>query len=170
MSRLKSILLASLFVATSALSHTAHAGKAVNFEFVDVSGKALQLSDFRGRWLLVNFWAPWCPMCVSEIPTLNALNTNQDLAVIGVSLDYGSDPVAVKEFADKHHFAVAAIVPGGSRRDQGSPFRQVGPVDFFPTSYLYAPDGEIVMFIPGLVKEEKLRAFMKNWQRKAAKK
>jgi thiol-disulfide isomerase/thioredoxin len=170
MTRLKSLLLTWLFLAATMATGSAHAGKAVDFELVDVTGKVLHLSDFKGRWLLVNFWAPWCPMCASEVPTLNSLNKRDDFAVIGISLDYGSETSAVKDFAEKHGFAVAAIVPGGARRDQNSPFRQVGPVDFFPTSYLYAPDGEIVMFIPGLVKEEKLRAFMKNWEKKAAKK
>jgi hypothetical protein len=58
------------------------------------------------------------------------------------------------------------IVAGGQRRDPDSPYRQVGPVDFFPTSYLYDPTGEIVMFIPGQVREGKILAFMEDWRRR----
>lgn len=158
---LKSLLLALVLAAAP----PALAGKAVNFQFTDVAGKTLRLSDYRGRWVLVNFWAPWCPLCWAETATLNALNKRGDFVVIGVGLDYGPDAGEVARSAKSHDFDVA-IVAGGQRRDADSPYRQVGPVDFFPTSYLYAPDGEIVMFIPGQVREGKLMAFMENWRRR----
>jgi thiol-disulfide isomerase/thioredoxin len=164
---MKTSLLAALLLALSLpLATTAQAGKAIDFEFSDVADKPVRLVDYRGQWVLVNFWAPWCPLCWIEVPTLNELNQRKDFAVIGIGLDYGPDVGIVKETAAKHDFDVAAIVAGGSRRDPASPFRQVGPVDFYPTSYLYDPDGEIVMYIPGLVKPDKLRAFMTDWEKK----
>jgi hypothetical protein len=51
-------------------------------------------------------------------------------------------------------------VLGGNRRDALAAYRQVGPVDFYPASYLYSPEGEIVMFIPGQLKEKTVLAFM----------
>ncbi len=141
----------------------AFAGKAIDFQFTDITGKSLHLSDFRGKWVLVNFWAPWCPLCWAEVPLLNNLNKRKDFAVIGISLDYGVDQHAVEDSVASHNFNVTAIIAGGSRHDQNSPFHQVGPVDFYPTSYLYDPTGEIVMFIPGQVKQDRLQAFMDNW-------
>ena len=55
-------------------------------------------------------------------------------------------------------------VIGGNRRDPNSPALQVGPVDYYPTSYLYAPDGEIVMFIPGIISKQKIIAFTEQHQ------
>jgi hypothetical protein len=55
-------------------------------------------------------------------------------------------------------------VIGGNRRDADSPALQVGPVDYYPTSYLYAPDGEIVMFVPGVVSKQKMIAFTQQYQ------
>jgi thiol-disulfide isomerase/thioredoxin len=136
--------------------------KAINFEFVDIEGKSLQLSDFKGKWVLVNFWAPWCPQCWVEVPTLNELNKRKDFVVIGIGLDYGPDANVVKETANRHGIDFHAVVAGGARRNADSPFRQVGPVDFYPTSYIYDPDGEIVMFIPGQVRMNKILAFMDN--------
>lgn len=160
----RNLLLALLLAAAPFAG--AQAEKAINFQFVDVTGRQVQLSDFKGKWVLVNFWAPWCPLCWSEVPLLNELNRRDDFAVVAIGLDYGPDQGVVQEAAERHDFVVASIIAGGARRDPGSPFRQVGPVDFYPTSYLYAPDGEIVMFIPGLVKRDKLLAFMQDWQRK----
>lgn len=159
-------LLKSLLLALAALlPSSAFAEKAIDFRFTDINGKSLRLSDYRGKWVLVNFWAPWCPLCWAETATLNALNKRRDFVVIGVGLDYGPDAGEVARSAKSHDFDVA-IVAGGQRRDADSPYRQVGPVDFFPTSYLYAPDGEIVMFIPGQVREGKLMAFMEDWRRR----
>ena len=140
--------------------------KAINFEFVDVNGKSLKLSDFKGKWVLVNFWAPWCPLCWVEVPTLNELNKRKDFVVIGVGLDYGPDESIVKDTANRHSIEFHAVVAGGARRNPDSPFRQVGPVDFYPTSYIYDPNGEIVMFIPGQVRMNKILAFMDAYNAK----
>ena len=140
--------------------------KAINFEFTDVDGKAFKLSDFKGKWVLVNFWAPWCPLCWVEVPTLNELNKRKDFVVIGVGLDYGPDENVVKSTAERHNINFHAIVAGGARRNPDSPFRQVGPVDFYPTSYMYDPNGEIVMFIPGQVRMSKILAFMDDYTAK----
>jgi thiol-disulfide isomerase/thioredoxin len=157
-----------LFALLLCASSQAWAAKAIDFEFTDIDGKPVRLVDYRGKWVLVNFWAPWCPLCWAEVPTLNKLHQRKDFVVIGVGLDYGPDAGMVSSTARKHGFEVS-IVAGGSRRDTSSPYRQVGPVDFFPTSYLYDPSGEIVMFVPGQVRESKLRAFMEDWKREKAK-
>lgn len=137
--------------------------KAIPFRFVDLQGRTLRLEDFRGKWVLVNFWAHWCPMCRLGIPTLNNLNKRDDLVVIGISLDYGDDVDSVRQAVASHGLDYAAQVAGGNRRDTKSPYRQVGPVDFFPTSYLYDPTGEIVMFIPGQLRKSQVLSFMNKW-------
>jgi len=164
-------LLGGLLVGLAALLTTpvlasAEPTKAINFEFTDVNGKSFKLSDFKGKWVLVNFWAPWCPLCWVEVPTLNQLNKRKDFVVIGVGLDYGPDANVVKETANRHNIDFYAIVAGGARRNPDSPFRQVGPVDFYPTSYVYDPDGEIVMFIPGQVRMNKVLAFIDDYKAK----
>jgi thiol-disulfide isomerase/thioredoxin len=164
-------LLGGLLVGLAALlAAPVHAStestKAINFEFTDVNGKSFKLSDFKGKWVLVNFWAPWCPLCWVEVPTLNQLNKRKDFVVIGVGLDYGPDANVVKDTANRHNIDFYAIVAGGARRNPDSPFRQVGPVDFYPTSYVYDPDGEIVMFIPGQVRMNKVLAFMDDYKAK----
>lgn len=168
MRKLLGALLLGLVTAVMAVNANAEGTKAINFQFTDINGKSLKLSDFKGRWVLVNFWAPWCPLCWVEVPTLNELNKRKDFVVIGIGLDYGPDEGVVRESAGRHNMDFHSIVAGGARRNQDSPFRQVGPVDFYPTSYLYDPDGEIVMFIPGQVRMNKVLAFMEAYKNKGS--
>jgi thiol-disulfide isomerase/thioredoxin len=160
------VLLLGLATAVISASADAAPTKAINFQFTDINGKTLRLSDFKGKWVLINFWAPWCPLCWVEVPTLNELNKRKDFVVIGIGLDYGPDEDVVRESASRHNLEFNHIVAGGSRRNQDSPFRQVGPVDFYPTSYIYDPDGEIVMFIPGQVRMNKVLAFIEEYKSK----
>ncbi len=68
-------------------------------ELSDVTGKQIQLKDFRNRVTVINFWASWCPPCIEEIPSLNRLNlkmTGQPFNLI--SINYGEDRDTVLEF------------------------------------------------------------------------
>ena len=154
------------FALIAGLTSQAHAAKAINFNFTDSKGKAIQLSDYRGKWVLVNFWAPWCPRCKMEFPDLNDLDARPDFVVIGVAMDYGIDAGAVQTTIQRYNLRFPQVI-GGNRRDPNSPALQVGPVDYYPTSYLYAPDGEIVMFVPGIISKMKIVAFTEQYEKNA---
>jgi thiol-disulfide isomerase/thioredoxin len=64
-----------------------------DFTLGAIDGRAARLSDFRGKVVLVNFWATWCTACVSELPELIVLqkNHNDHLEILGVSLDFVPD-------------------------------------------------------------------------------
>jgi thiol-disulfide isomerase/thioredoxin len=160
------LMLAAFAFMLPTMATAQEASKAINFQFTDIAGKTIRLSDFNGQWVMVNFWAPWCPLCWVEVPALNEMNKRADFVVIGIGLDYGPDEKIVSDAAKRHDMNFHAVVAGGARRNPDSPFRQVGPVDFYPTSYLYDPNGEIVMFIPGQVKTSKVLAFMDKWNAK----
>ena len=161
---LKKLISALCFALAAGFTSQALAGKAVNFIFTDTKGKTIQLSDYRGKWVLVNFWAPWCPRCKMEFTTLNDLDAKDDFVVIGVVMDYGIDVGSAYNTIQRFNLRYPHIL-GGNRRDPGNPSMQVGPVDFYPTSYIYAPNGEIVMFVPGAVSKQKMLAFMQSYER-----
>ncbi|MFZ2405796.1 MAG: TlpA disulfide reductase family protein, partial [Methylobacter sp.] len=114
-------------------------GHAESFSFQDTQGKTHTLAGLRGKWVLVNFWATWCPPCLDEIPDLVALHDkhkDKDLVVIGVAMDY-KNPKEVIRFADDY-FISYPIVLGNSRLAA-----QVGPTDGLPSTYLYNPQGKL---------------------------
>lgn len=138
------------------LAVSASAG-AAGFTLKDMSGKTHKLADYRGKWVLVNFWATWCPPCLSEIPELVALHNahkDKDLVVIGVALD--STRASVAEFAGKSGIGYPLVL--GDRRMAA----QIGAVEVLPTSYLYAPNGELVSHQAGELTRASVETYIKN--------
>lgn len=130
---------------------------AAGFSLQDMDGKTHKLSDYRGKWVLVNFWATWCPPCLAEIPELVALHDahkDSDLVVVGVALD--STRASVSEFAAKSGISYPLVL--GDRKMA----RQIGVVEVLPTSYLYAPDGELVSYQAGEVTRASVESYIRE--------
>src|SRR6184192_1228777 len=106
-------------------------------QFTKLDGSALRLKDFRGRVVLLNFWATWCIPCRSEIPSLSAMQKDLDsrgLSVIGVSYDDTAD--LIQQF-QKDIPQSYQIVLGG--RDVGADL----PAAPLPTTYIIDREGRI---------------------------
>lgn len=127
-----------------------------DFSLQDMQGKTHRLADYRGKWVLVNFWATWCPSCVSEIPELNSLHgASKDVIVIGIVMDYKSVS-RVAEFVEAHHIRYPIVL--GNRRIA----EQIGEMEVLPTSYLYSPTGEQVGFQAGEVTRAAIESYIKS--------
>ncbi|MFA6061139.1 MAG: TlpA disulfide reductase family protein [Gallionella sp.] len=131
---------------------------AEDFVLQDMQGKTQRLSDYRGKWVLVNFWATWCPPCLNELPELDALHKahkDKDLVVIGIAMEYASAKV-VSNFLKKHNLSYP-IVLGNSKIQ-----RQIGDIEVLPTSYLYSPTGEKVSYQAGEVTREMIESYIRG--------
>ena len=89
--------------------------------FKDAADADKTLADYKGKVLVVNFWATWCAPCVKEMPTLDALQTKMggpDFQVLAISQDREGAKVA-KPFADKHEWKLPLYIeaPGKFMRD-----------------------------------------------------
>lgn len=73
-----------------------------NFTLKDLSGNEVSLSSYRGKVILINFWATWCKPCKDEMPSLNSLFNrfkNKGFVILGISIDRSKKPV--QKFLDK---------------------------------------------------------------------
>ncbi len=134
---------------------------AQGFVFKDMQGQAQRLSDYRGKWVLVNFWATWCPPCLEEVPDLVALHEahkKTDLVVIGVALD--STGESVVDFVAKKHVSYPVVVGDYELAEQ------VGEVNALPTSYLFDPTGKLVSYQEGMVTRESVESYIKSKNKK----
>jgi len=78
---------------------------APSWKLTDMSGKTISSDDFKGKVVVVDFWATWCPPCVGEIPgyvELQKKYADQGLVFVGLSVDQGGPDVVNKFVADHH--------------------------------------------------------------------
>jgi len=145
MTRLIAVFLATFFWAQAALA----------FNLVDSNGKTHTLDQYKGKWVLVNFWATWCPPCLEEIPDLVALHENKknNLVVLGIAMDY-SDPKTVLQFADQMMISYPIIL------GDGKTVAQIGKLTGLPTTYLYNPQGKIVAYNVGALTRQAVENYI----------
>lgn len=138
--------------------------RAADFSVTDTTGKVHKLSQYKGKWVLVNFWATWCPPCLEEIPDLIALHDNKknNLLVLGIALDY-RNPEQVKDFADGLLVSYPIIL--GDRKMA----LQIGPVDGLPTTYLYNPQGKLVAHQLGAITRVDVESFIRSAEKTSKK-
>ena len=118
---------------------------AIDFSFESASGHSVDLSDFRGKFVLINFWTSWCPPCVKELPTLNHFQeiVGQDrLVVIPISLDADRD--APKALFQRLNIKNLNLYFG----ENGSALTSFG-VYYLPFSILFDPKGQEIGRVRG---------------------
>ena len=112
---------------------------AANFQMIDVFGKQVRLNALRGKVVLLDFWATWCPPCRAEIPHFNKLYRkyrSQGFEIIGVSLDKGG-PEVVRPFAKENKMRYP-LVMGDTKITQ-----DYGGIRGIPTTFLIDKKGRI---------------------------
>lgn len=135
---------AALAIETAALANGACSAerRAANLDFTlsDIYGNDVTLAAYRGKVVVLNFWATWCAPCRVEIPDLVDLYEryrDRGLVVLGVSIN---DPVArLEPFARDLRMTYPVLV-GAGRHDVQEAF---GPVVGFPTSIVMSRDGAV---------------------------
>lgn len=123
--------------------------KAPDFVLAGTNGSKIKLSDYRGKVVILDFWATWCPPCRKGIPDLIDLQKNykNDLVVIGISVDTDTknDVIPfIKEYGINYHIAYA----------DNEVVQNYGNIQAIPTSFIIDRDGNIVTSFVGLQRKE----------------
>jgi len=123
----------------------------LDFTLKDSAGKPVKLADFKGKVMILNFWATWCVPCRAEIPTLVALQTKygrQGLQVVGVSID---DPVEkMKPFVSKYKMNYPALTAFNNEAILDA----YGPMVVVPWTVIVKRDGNACVKHVGPVTKE----------------
>ena len=148
-------------------SQTSLIGKpAPDFVLEDLGGKTVALSNFKGKPLLINFWATWCGPCKIETPWLVELQNeyaSKGFEIVGISTE-GDDlqpgdkeglarqKAAIAKFVKEYHMQYPVLVNGDSLANT------YGGLDAMPTSVYVNPDGKVVAMQLGITSKEDMAA------------
>ena len=127
---------------------------APDFALASLDGKTLKLSDYRGKAVLLNFWATWCEPCKIEMPWFVDLQKKygpQGLQVVGVAMDDAS-PKEVADFAQKLGVNYPIVI---GKEEVGT---QYGGVQFLPSTFYISRDGKILDRVFGLVSRSEIES------------
>ena len=132
---------------------------APDFSVPSFPGGQATLHDRRGRVLLVNFWATWCPPCVEESPSLQKfaeLTRNQGVEVLGISVD--QDPVTLQKFIDRFHLTFTI------GRDPNQDLAHRYGTYKYPETYIVDRDGRVAEKIIGPIdwQDPRIIAFVRD--------
>jgi cytochrome c biogenesis protein CcmG, thiol:disulfide interchange protein DsbE len=133
--------------------------RAPDFALEGLDGKTLRLADLRGKVVLLNFWATWCPPCKAEMPDLNALQREygaaQDFVVVGVNVE--EDAATVKPFVEKNGLSFPIVLDRDSRITT-----QLFGVRPLPTTFIIDREGYIRDAWNGQISREAMLARLKR--------
>ncbi|MGD0096864.1 MAG: TlpA disulfide reductase family protein [Terracidiphilus sp.] len=123
-------------------AHPAQTGKVAPDFTVSDGATTVHLASYRGRVVLLNFWATWCPPCIQEMPALIELHHQRpDLAILAVSID--EDPEAYSRFLARRHVDLITV------RDPTQKAAQLYHTEGWPETYIIDRNGVIRRKIVG---------------------
>ena len=115
--------------------------RAYDFTLTTLKGERVTLSEHEGDWVLVNFWATWCPPCVREMPYLQEIAETRDVHVLGINM--GESEAQVRDFVDEHNVTFPILM--GADRVLTIAYNARS----LPQTYVITPDGSIALRIFG---------------------
>jgi peroxiredoxin len=134
---------------------------APDFTLPDIKGKEHKLSDYRGKNVMLTFWATWCGPCVVEVPHLKALRDTvgqDELAMLAISYISAMPPNTaemIKEFAEKKRLNYTVL--SADMRDMPAPFDTINAI---PSSFFINPDGTIKLATAGAISIGEIKAIL----------
>lgn len=152
------LILLGLCGNSMAASNVAKNMESKNFVLKDTAGKVHTLSQYKGKWVIVNYWATWCPPCLEEVPDLVALydsRKNKDVMMLGVAFDFES-AAEVAEYVDDMLMSYPIVL------GDDDTVKQIGSAEVLPTTYIYNPLGKLVKTKRGKVSKQYLENLIKT--------
>ena len=155
MTRVFSLTLLLMVLMVPGLRAESENEPAVDFTLQQLHGNAVSVSDFRQKWVVLNYWATWCAPCRKEIPDLSSLHAaREDIVVLGLAFE-DTAPENFDEFLAEYEPSYPILLI-----DVYAPPEPFGAPKALPTTIILNPDGISVKTYVGPVTREDIESFI----------
>lgn len=128
---------------------------APNFTLENLDGEEVSLEDYKGKIVMLNFWATWCKFCVTEMPDMNKLQEeNDDLVILAVNVK--EEKSKVKDYIDEGGYGFEVVL------DYEGKISETYLVSAFPTSYFVDREGILLGGVPGMLEYPQMDQLIKD--------
>lgn len=136
-------------------SSLASAQQVADFSFKDINGKQHRFSDYKGQWVIVNYWSTYCGPCIAELPALKRLAAQYRGKVTVLGMDAGETPdQQMKQFIRQKGINYT-VVP-----TQDSSMFALGLIYGVPTTFIVSPQGQIVDTHMGVITLQQMQRYV----------
>ena len=155
MKRLTILLLSALLACTSLTASAEESTEPVDFELAMLGGGTLSLTELRGQWVVLNYWATWCAPCRKEIPDLSELHARADhISVVGLAYEE-TEPEEFIAFLEEFSPTYPNLLV-----DVFNPPQPFGAPRALPTTIVLDPEGVPVKTFVGPVTGQQIEEFV----------
>jgi len=161
--RLDRLLILAPILVLALTNHPARAQdtvpvQAVDFKLPTLSGRPFKLSNYRGQWVIINFWATWCRPCLQEIPELIWFSENYRGRAVVVGVNYETTKLrSVRNFISNHGIGYPVVRIGET------PLEPFEPLKGLPSTFFVSPRGEYVARYVGRLTARDIEKFIKAY-------
>ena len=155
MTKILTMILTALMINAPDLSAADENGETVDFTLPRLQGGEVSLSEFRGKWLVLNYWATWCTPCRKEIPDLSALHeARDDIVVLGLAFE-DTEMEVFDTFLEEFHPSYPLL-----QVDVYAPPEPFGAPKALPTTIILDPQGYPVKTFLGPITGQDIESFI----------